>query len=140
MFNLSKIFEGVQNKTREERLICLWEIGENIELITQYKIDGWRICWYSLWIVHRSKHIRTMCLYLTICDPCSWLEEHVKWGFILHEAGINLESGRLGWSHKTKLNWRSLKGRSAAKAWSKISKWHDCTVDLLSLQHIGVYD
>ena len=29
-------------------------------------------------MVHRSKHIRTMCLYLTICDPSSWLEERVK--------------------------------------------------------------
>ena len=83
-----------------------------------------------------------MCLSLTICDPSSWLEEHVKWGVILHgdEIKLNLESGRLGWSHKTKLDWGSHNSRSAAKAWSEISKWHGYTVDLLSLQHIGVYD
>ena len=34
------------------------------------------------------KHIRTMCLYLTMCDPSSWLEEHVKWGVIFHGVEI----------------------------------------------------
>ena len=37
---------------------------------------------------------------------------------------LNLEIGRLGWSHKTKLDWGSHNSRSAAKAWSKISKWY----------------
>ena len=47
------------------------------------------------------------------------MRSHFSWNW----DKLNLESGRLGWSHKTKLNWRSLKGRSAAKAWSEISKW-----------------
>ena len=56
----------------------------------------------------------------------SWLEEHVKWGVIFtwRWDKLNLESGRLGWSHKTKLDWGSHNSRSAAKAWSEISKWH----------------
>ena len=41
------------------------------------------------------KHTRIMCLYLTTCDPSSWLEEHVKWGVIFHEIDMNLESGDL---------------------------------------------
>ena len=47
MFNLNN-FEGVQNKTREEQFVSLWHIGEALSLRTQYKIDGWGICWDSL--------------------------------------------------------------------------------------------
>ena len=92
---------------------------------------------YELFIgLTYKNHVFCIWRYAT---PSSWLEEHVKWGVIFHEFEINLVSGRLGWSHKTKLNWRSHNSRNAAKAWSKISKWHGYTVDLLSLQHIGVY-
>ena len=69
-FNLNSFWRSSKwNKRRMVHLIVSYRW--NIELRTQYKIDGWRICWNSIWIVHRSQHIRTMCLYMTICDPSS---------------------------------------------------------------------
>ena len=81
-------------------------------------------------------------MYLTDYDLSSWLEERVRneESFQHRDEIISLVTGRLDWSYGAKLDWKSHEGRSAAKAWSKISKWHECTVDLLSLQHIGVCD
>ena len=58
--------------------ICPRGNVQEFSRLTQYKmmVGGYVSVRYELFI--GLKHIRTMCLYLTICDPSSWLEERVK--------------------------------------------------------------
>ena len=50
-FSLSKVFWRSSKWSKRRKVHLLVRNRLNVELITQYNNNGWRICWYELFIV-----------------------------------------------------------------------------------------